>query len=266
MEIFQYEFMQHAFLAGILIALLSGALGYFVILRNLSFASHALGHISFAGATGALLLGLSPLTGQLVLTLLCALLMGLFEGRLRKNDPIIGIILAFALGLGSLFLSFHQAYTGQANSILFGNLLGVSTHALQVMLILTSVTFLFLALLSRPLLFSSLEPELAQARGLPLIFISVLFLCFLAVGVTLASQAVGVLLIFTLLIGPASISLQYTHSFWSGIISSILLTLFIVLLSLFLTYYTQWPLSFWVSFLVLVFYSFSKIHFLFRRA
>lgn len=254
MEIFHYEFMQHAFLAGVLIALLSGALGYFVILRNLSFASHALGHISFAGATGALLLGLSPMSGQLILTIISALLMGVLGERLLKNDMTIGIVLAFALGLGSLFLSLNQGYAGQATSILFGNLLGVSSSLLIMMSMLTLICLIILAFLSRPLLFSSMEPELALARGVPLTTISVLFLCLMAVGVTLASQAVGVLLIFTLLIGPPAIALQWAQRFWTGIIASIFLTLFIVIVSLFLTYYTSWPLSFWVSSLVLACY------------
>ncbi|MBI5448352.1 MAG: metal ABC transporter permease [Gammaproteobacteria bacterium] len=246
--------MQHAFLAGLVIAILSGALGYFVVLRNLSFASHALGHISFAGATAALLLGISPLCGQLVLTLFSAFLMGILGDRLLKNDMSIGIVLAFALGLGSLFLSLNQGYAGQATSILFGNLLGVSSSTLAWMTVLTLLSVLILAILSRPLLFASVEPELALARGVPLTFLSVIFLCLMAVGVTLASQAVGVLLIFTLLIGPAAIALQWTRQFWSGISLSILLTVLLVFISLFLTYYTNWPLSFWVSALVLLLY------------
>src|SRR3990167_4767044 len=150
--------MQHAFLAAILIALLSGVVGYFVVLRNLSFASHALGHISFAGATGALLLGFSPMTGQLVLTLLSTLLVGVLGDRLLKNDMTMGVVLAFALGLWALFLSLSPGYAGQATSILFGNLLGVSTKMLWMMLVLTAICLVMLSVLSRPLLFSSLEP------------------------------------------------------------------------------------------------------------
>jgi len=251
LDIFHYEFMRHAFLAGGLIALLSGVLGYFVVLRNLSFASHALGHISFAGATGALLLGFSPMTGQLVLTLFSTLLVGVLGDRLLKNDMTMGVVLAFALGLGALFLSLSPGYAGQATSILFGNLLGVSTKMLWMMLALTAICLAVLSLLSRPLLFASLEPELAKARGVPLKQVSLLFLCLMAVGVTLASQAVGVLLIFTLLIGPPAIALQWARCFWSGILLSVGLAWGILMASLFLTYYTSWPLSFWVSGLVL---------------
>ena len=259
MEIFHYEFMRHAFLAGVIISLLSGVLGYFVVLRNLSFASHALGHISFAGAAGALLLGLSPMTGQLILTVLSALLIGILGDKVLKNDMTIGIVLAFSLGLGSLFLSLSPGYTGQATSILFGNLLGVSTALLSMMALLTLFCLLLLGVLARPLLFASIEPELARARGVPLKQISILFLCLMAIGVTLTSQAVGILLIFTLLIGPPAIALQWVKHFWSGILISVLLTLVITLISLFLTYYSNWPLSFWVSSLVLVCYVFSWI-------
>lgn len=254
MDILQYDFMQHAFMAGIVVAILSAVLGYFVVLRNLSFASHALGHISFSGATAALLFGFSPMLGQLVLTLLSALLMGCLGDRVLKSDMTIGIVLAFSLGLGSLFLSLSHGYTGQATSILFGNLLGVSTPSLILMCMLTIVCLLVLMVLARPLLFASLEPELAQARGIPLTRLGVIFLCLLAVGVTLASQVVGVLLIFTLLIGPAAIATRWTKQFWSGLVASVIVSVLIVVMSLVLTYFTAWPISFWVSALVLLAY------------
>lgn len=254
MDIFHYEFMRQAFYAGGVIAVLSAVLGYFVVLRNLGFASHALGHMSFSGAAAALLLGVSPMWGQLWLTLPSALLMGLLGDRLLKNDKMIGVVLAFSLGLGSLFLFLNQGYTGQASSILFGNLLAVSGKSLNVMLCLTFVSLLILGGIARPLLFSSLEPELAEANGIPTRFLSIVLMGLLAVGVTLASQAVGVLLIFTLLIGPAAIAMQWTKRFWTGIGLCLLTSIFLISASLFLSYYTSWPLSFWMSALVFFLY------------
>src|SRR5579883_5967 len=159
MSLFDYEFMRHAFAAGTVAAILAGVVGYFVIIRNLSFAAHALGHISFAGASGALLVGLSPITGQLLLTLIAALGIGALGNKISKNDMVIGVILSFCLGLGTLFLHFYGGYAGQAMIILFGNLLGVTHHDLQLMVGLTIVSLLAMSIIAKKLLFASLEPE-----------------------------------------------------------------------------------------------------------
>lgn len=256
-HIFDYEFMRHAFLAGTVAAILAGVVGYFVIIRNLSFAAHALGHIGFAGASGALLVGLSPITGQLWLTLFAALGMGALGDKINKNDMIIGIILSFCLGLGTLFLHFYGGYAGQAMIILFGNLLGVSYHDLQLMTGLTIVSLLAIAMIARPLLFSSLEPELAEAKGISLFWISILFIIIMAMAVTLASQVVGIILVFTLLIGPPAISVQWTKRFSTGISLSVLLAVLIVWMGISLSYITDWPISFWISALVFITYILS---------
>lgn len=241
-------------MAGTLAAILAAVVGYFVVLRNLSFAGHALGHVGFAGATGAALVGLSPFVGQLVLTVLAGLLMGSLGSYLYKRDMTIGIVLAFALGLGSLFLSLYQGYAGQVTSILFGDLLGVSVKNLVLISLLTLASLLALGVLARPLLFASLEPELAQAKGIRTTVLSVIFLGLVAIAVTIAAQVVGVLLVFTLLVGPPAIALRRAKNFWQGMIFSLLLGILIVWLGLFLTVATNWPLSFWVSALVLTLY------------
>lgn len=246
--------MQHAFMAGTLIAILAGAVGYFIVLRNLAFASHALSHIGFAGATGAVLLGLSTLTGQLIITLLAAVGMGLAGNRINRADMVIGIILAFSLGLGALFLHVFNSYAGQANVILFGSLLGVSSQALKMMAVLVVVCLLFLGVISRPLLFASLEPELAEAKGVSLTGLSIAILVIMAVAVTLASQVVGILLVFTLLIGPAAVAVQWTQKFWSGLLLSILISMVVVWLGLLLAYFADWPVSFWISSIILILY------------
>lgn len=252
--LFDYEFMRHAFIAGTVAAILSGVVGYFVIIRNLSFAAHALGHIGFAGASGALLVGLSPITGQLFLTLLAALGIGILGNRISKNDMVIGIILSFCLGLGTLFLHFYGGYAGQAMIILFGNLFGVSNHDLQLMSWLTILSILAISIIARQLLFASVEPELAEAKGISLFGISIIFVIIMATAVTIASQVVGVILVFTLVIGPAAIAVQWTRNFWTGMISSVLLSIAIVWIGIFLSYLTDWPISFWISALVFVLY------------
>ena len=182
-EMFQYDFMQNALLVGTVVAVVAAVVGYFVVLRGLSFAAHALAHVGFAGAAGAVLLGVSPLVGLLVFTLGGGIAMGLLGERLRGRDVAIGIVLSFALGLGALFLSLNTRYATEAFSILFGTILGV-------------------AVIFRPLLFASLDPEVAHARGVHVRLLSVLFLLLVAVAVSVAVQVVGVLLIFTLLVAP----------------------------------------------------------------
>jgi zinc/manganese transport system permease protein len=258
-NLFQYDFIRHAFVAGTIAAILAGAVGYFVIIRKLSFAAHALGHIGFAGASGALLVSLSPITGQFLLTVIAAIGIGALGERINKSDMIIGIILSFCLGLGSLFLYFYKGYAGQATIILFGNLLGVSDHDLHLMFWLMVVSLIAMAIIAQRLFFASVEPELAEAKGISLLSISILFLVIMAIAVTLASQVVGVILVFTLVIGPAAIAVQWTRHFWSGISLSVLLAIIIVWLGIILSYYTNWPISFWISALVFVIYSLNSL-------
>ncbi len=263
--IFEYEFIRHAFMAGTVAAILAGVVGYFVIIRGLSFAAHALGHIGFAGASGALLIGLSPMTGQLLLTLIAALGIGIMGNRISKNDMVIGIILSFCLGLGTLFLHFYGGYAGQAMIILFGNILGVSNYDLKLMTWLTILSLLAMSVIAKKLLFASFEPELAEAKGMSLFWISILFMIIMATAVTLASQVVGVILIFTLVIGPAAISIQWTQHFWTGMSLSILLSVAIVWIGISLSYITDWPISFWISSLVFVIYLLSSLRNTFYR-
>ncbi len=258
-NLFAYEFMQHAFIAGTLAAILAGLVGYFVIIRNLSFAAHALGHIGFAGASGALLLGLAPITGQFILTVFAAVGMGILGERINRMDMAIGIILSFCLGLGTLFLFLYNGYAGQATIILFGNLLGVSHHDLQLMTWLIIISLVVMSIITKRLLFTSIEPVLAEAKGISLFWMSIIFVIILATAVTLASQVVGVILVFTLLIGPAAIAIQWTQRFWTGISLSVLLAVIIVWLGISLSYCTDWPISFWISGLVFGLYVLNSL-------
>jgi zinc/manganese transport system permease protein len=258
-ELFAYEFMRHAFIGGIVAAILAGAVGYFVIIRNLSFAAHALGHIGFAGASGALLVGMTPIMGQLILTLIAALGMGALGNRISKSDMVIGIILSFCLGLGTLFLHFYGGYAGQAMIILFGNLLGVSNYDLQIMVWLTILSLFAMSVIAKRLLFASVEPEIAEAKGMSLYWISIFFVIIMATAVTIASQVVGVILVFTLVVGPAAISVLWTQHFWSGMSLSILLSIVIVSIGIILSYITDWPISFWISAIVFVMYLLSSL-------
>ena len=212
-----YEFMRTAFVAGGLVAVVAGAVGYFLVLRNLAFAGHALSHVGFAGATGAVLIGVSPLWGLLALTIAAAVLMGLLGERLRGRDVAVGIILALALGLGVLFLSLYTTHATQATAILFGNVLGVEPQTVWALGALTALSLVALGFISRPLLFATLSPELADAKGVSLRLVAVLFLAIVAIAVAEAAQIVGVLLVFALMVGPAATSLRLTSRVGWGV-------------------------------------------------
>ncbi|GAC1512164.1 MAG: metal ABC transporter permease [Chloroflexota bacterium] len=206
--LFQYHFMHNAFLAGTLIAVVAGPVGYFVVLRGQAFAGHALAHVGFSGAAGALLIGVSPLVGLLVVNIAAALGMSLLakenNSTVAGSAVAIGTVYTFCLGLGLLFL---QLYSGQAEnvySILFGAVLGISDQDVQVVVLTAAVTMAALLAIGRPLLFASIDPDVAAAQGVPVRLLGLGFLVVLAFAVAQAVQVVGVLLIFALLVAPAA--------------------------------------------------------------
>jgi zinc/manganese transport system permease protein len=244
---FAYDFMQNAFAAAGIVAVVCGLVGFFLVLRAQTFAGHALSHVGFAGATGAVLLGISPLWGLVALTLVAGIGMGLLGERLHQRDVAIGIVLAMSLGLGLLFLHFFTAYATQATALLFGNILGVDAATVWTLLLLGIAAVAALAAISRPLLFASLQPELAEAKGVSLRTVSVLFLAVVALAVAQCAQIVGVLLVFALMVGPAAAAQQITTRFWHGIALSVALALVEAWFGLVLAFVTDWPTSFWIT-------------------
>jgi zinc/manganese transport system permease protein len=244
---FTYDFMQNAFAAAGIVSVVSGVIGFFLVLRAQTFAGHALSHVGFAGATGAVLIGVPPLWGLIALTLVAGIGMGLLGERLYQRDVAIGIVLAMSLGLGLLFLNFFTAYATQATALLFGNILGVDATTVWTLLLLGIAATVALAAIARPLLFASLQPELAEAKGVSLRLVSILFLAIVAVGVAESAQIVGVLLVFALMGGPAAAAQRLTARFWSGIVLSVLLAVGQAWLGLVLAYATDWPTSFWIT-------------------
>ncbi len=210
----QYEFVQNAFLAGGLIAIMTGVMGYFVVLRAQAFAGEAMADIGFAGATGAAILGINSLLGMIGLTLLAALGMGALGERVRGRDIEVGMVLSFALGLGVLFLNIyiqHGTNTSVGVGVLFGSILTISRENVLITLVTTCTTLLLLALIYRPLLFASIDPEVAEARGIPVRLLSIAFLLLLAVATAEAVLVIGVLLVFALLIAPAATAERLAH-------------------------------------------------------
>src|SRR6202050_715518 len=237
---FEYDFMRTAFAAAGIVALLSGVVGFFLVLRGQTFAGHALSHVGFTGATGAVLFGLPPLAGLLGFTLLTGIGMGLFGEKLSERDVAIGIMLSLALGLGLLFLHFYTRAATQATALLFGTVPGVDDPALAPLVALAIGSLAALAFIVRPLVFASLQPELAEARGVPLRAVSVAFLAIVAVAVAECAQIVGVLLVFTLMVGPAAAARNVSRRLGAAVALSAALALFEAWGGLTRGFYTHW--------------------------
>lgn len=242
----EYDFMRTAFAAGGIVAVVAGAVGFFLVLRNLTFAGHALSHVGFAGATGSVLIGVAPLWGLLAFTLAAAVAMGLLGDRLRGRDVAVGIVLSLALGLGVLFLYLYTSHATQATAILFGNIFGVDVETAWSLVALAIGALAALAAISRPLLFATLSPELAEAKGVSLRLVSVLFLAIVAVAVAEAAHVVGVLLVFALMVGPAAAALALTTRIGAGIALAVALALVETWAGIALAYATDWPATFWI--------------------
>ncbi|KAF1050544.1 MAG: High-affinity zinc uptake system membrane protein ZnuB [Burkholderia gladioli] len=244
---FEYEFMVNAFIASGIVAVLAGVVGYFLVMRGQTFAGHALSHVGFTGATGAVLLGVSPIWGMVGFTLAAGIAMGALGERLAGRDVAIGVTLSLALGTGLLFLHFYTSYATQVTALLFGNVLGVSHDTLTVLAGIGAVSLIALAAILRPLMFASLQPELAEAKGVSLRLVSVLFLAICALAVAACTQIVGVLLVLTLLVGPTAAAQNLSTRLSTGVALAALLALGEAWFGVTLAYCTDWPTSFWIT-------------------
>ena len=252
--LFHYDFMVHAFEAGTIVAIVAGAIGYFVVLRGSAFAAHALSHIGFAGAAGAVVLGINPVFGLLAFTLGSGAAIGALGNRLRGRDVTIGIVLAWTLGLGVLFISLYRGYANEAYAILFGAVLGISQGQVLVTLVAGAFSLACLVLVYRPLLFSSVDEELASAKGVPVTLLSIVFMAILAVALTEAVQVVGVLLIFALIVTPAAIAIRFTSRPVFAMVIGVVLALLFTWLGLSLAYFSPHPVSFFITSLAFLTY------------
>ncbi len=197
-------FMTNAFLAGLCIALAAGVMGYFTIARHSTFAAHALAHIGLPGATGAVLLGLPVSAGLGVFALGGALVIGALGKKASQREIATGTVLAFATGLGLFFARMSSSASQQMQSILFGSILTITDGQIIGFAIFDVLLLAVLAVIYRPLLFSSLDEQVAQAKGVPVGFMNICFMAIMAGVITIAVPAVGTLLIFALVITPAA--------------------------------------------------------------
>lgn len=243
---FQYDFMQHAFIAGTLIAIMCGVTGVFIIARSLSFIAHTLSHIGFAGAAFAAFTGMDPLTGLLVFTLLGAVGVGQMGVRMFRRDASISVILSLALALGILFLSLGNIQGNYSRTLLFGSVVGIDLQDVWQIVVITILVLLALAASYRWLKFDSFDQVGAQAAGLPIRWISIGFLLLMAVAVSVTVQIVGALLVFALMTVPAAAARFYTRSIFGMILLSSFIAVLGVWFGLVAGYYTNAPVSFFI--------------------
>jgi len=197
-------FAQHALLAASLVAVICGLIGTFVISRGMAFAVHGTSELAFTGAAGGLLVANNPIAGAYVGAVIVASILGTLGTRERERDSNIGVVLAFGLGIGVLFLSYYRGFATQATNILFGNIFGVSSDQLLLLVTVSVAVLIAMAIIFRPLLFASVDPDIAEAKGVPVRLLNIVFLFILALTVTSAAQIVGTLLVLSLAITPAA--------------------------------------------------------------
>jgi zinc/manganese transport system permease protein len=242
-----YEFVQNAVAAGFVIAIVSGVVSRFVVGRNMAFAVHALAELGFTGSAGFILLRLSPVVGLLAGSLATALFIGALGVRARGRDVVVGVVMAFGLGLGVLFITLYRGYANQAFAILFGTITGVSRSDVLLLVAIGVVTLAALAVVYRPLMFATVDPEVAEARGVPVGPLGIVFLIIMAAAVAEAIQVVGVLLILTLLITPGAAAERLTPRPGRATLYSVAIAVGCVLGGIFLSLLTNAPVSVFVT-------------------
>jgi zinc/manganese transport system permease protein len=239
-------FMTNAWIVATLVAVIAGVVGFFVVLRGSAFPAHAIPNGAFAGAAGAYLFGINTLVGLGVCALLAAFGIGTL-GRRGRHDVATALALIMMLALGAAFLSRSNQYEPQIYSLLFGEVLGVSTQELLPVAALGALCIAALAVLYRPLMFSSIVPEIGEARGIRPQRMEVAFLLVLAAATTMTVPVVGALLIFSLMIGPPAAARSFTDRPRSALLLSVAIALITVWAAIAISYETNWPIGFFVG-------------------
>ena len=257
------EFMRSAFVAGGCIALAAGLVGYLVVLRNQVFTTDALGHVAFTGSLGGLLVGLNLLVGVFSSCIAVALAIGTLGGRGRGRDVAIGTVFAWVLGVGVLFLSLYTASRSAASgtvgvTVLFGSILGLQSAQVIIGSVTGIATCVALLVVARPLLFLSIDPDVAVTRGVHARGLTALFLVLVAVTVAESVQAVGALLIFALMVTPAAIAQNISARPWVAMTLSALIAVGVVWVGIVLSFYISYPASFFITALAFAAYLVSR--------
>jgi zinc/manganese transport system permease protein len=250
-HLFQFRFMVNALQAGTIVAVMAAAIGWFMVVRRQSFAGHTIAVVGFPGAAGATLIGVSALDGYFVFCVAAAVLISAVphsRGRaFSQENAVTGTVQTFLLALGFLFVSLYRGNLNGINALLFGNFLGITTTQVLTLLVVAIVAMAVLGVISRPLLFASIDPDVAAARGVPVRQVSLLFLVLLGLAAAEASQITGALLVFALLVMPAATAQRLTPRPLLGGAIAVGLGLAVTWTGLAVAYYSPYPIGFWIT-------------------
>jgi zinc/manganese transport system permease protein len=250
-QLFQFQFMVNAIRAGTIVAVVAGAIGWFMVIRRQAFAGHTLAVVGFPGAAGAVWLGISAAWGFFSFCLAAALLIAALRPRrgegYSEESAGIGVVQAFALASGFLFVSLYRGFLNGVNALLFGSFLGITNAQVLVLLVVGVAALVALGAIGRPLLFASVDPDVAAARGVAVRKLSVVFLVLLGLTVAEVSQITGTLLVFALLVMPAATAQQLTPRPAASLGLTVVIALAVTWLGLAVAYFTAYPIGFFVT-------------------
>jgi zinc/manganese transport system permease protein len=262
-ELLSYQFMVNALEAGTIVAVMAGVVGWYMVLRRQSFAGHTIAVMSFPGAAGAALAGVPSALGYYLACGIAALSIGRSggsAGRGRSGEPAaIGVVQVAGLALGFLFLSLYSGVLEQLQTLLFGTFLGIDRNQVLTLLLVAVVVLAALAVVGRPLLLASLDPEVAHARGVPVRALDVGFLLILGLAVAATSQITGALLVFALLVAPPAAAQALTPRPGLSLVLSISFALLVTWVGLGISYFSIYPLGFFVTSLAFGLYVLAQL-------
>ncbi|OBK62678.1 helicase [Mycobacterium gordonae] len=255
-HLLRHDFVQQALLAGVLLGLVAGLIGPFIVMRQMSFAVHGSAELSLTGAAFALLAGFDVGVGALVGSALAAALFGILGQRARERDSVIGVVLAFGLGLAVLFIHLYPGRTGTSFALLTGQIVGVGYSGLLMLAVVCALVMVVLGVCYRPLLFATVDPDVAAARGVPVRVLGIVFAALVGVVAAQAVQIVGALLVMSLLITPAAAAARVVSAPAAAIATSVLFAEFAAVGGIVLSLAPGVPVSVFVatiSFLIYLF-------------
>lgn len=267
-ELLEYHFMINALLAGSVVALTAGIVGWIMVVRREAFAGHTLSVMAFPGAAAAALLGVPAAYGYFLFCGAGAAAIGSLSGGRRswsEQSAGIGTVQALALAVGFVFVSLYGGVLGDLENLLFGNLFGIADGQVIVLIAVAAATLATLAVLGRPLLFASIDPDVAAARGVPVRALSFAFVLLLGLAVAATSQITGVLLVFALLVAPAASAQAVTTRPLASLLLTVVLGLLVVWVGLGIAYFSIYPAGFFISAVAFAIYVLARLVDLLRR-
>ncbi|HEY2791442.1 MAG TPA: iron chelate uptake ABC transporter family permease subunit [Micromonosporaceae bacterium] len=250
-EMWSHPFMVNAFRAGTVVAILAALVGWFMVLRRQSFAGHTLALVGFPGAAAAVWLGIGAATGYFAFCVIAALVIAALPAVGQRGhseeSAVIGTVQAFALAAGMLFVALYGGFLNGINALLFGSFIGISSVQVTTLAAVAVAVLAVLAGLGRPLLFTSIDSDVARANGVPARLLATVFLVLLGATAAEVSQITGALLVFALLVLPPATAQRLSARPAVSIPLSVVLALVTVWLSLFIAYYSPYPIGFWLT-------------------